>query len=117
MKNLIWILCLTFVSFTIKAQDNGVKTLTLTVKGNCDECKKRIENSADIKGVKLCLWDEDKQMVTVTYKADKVTPEQIEKAIVASGHDVGNSKAKNSDYNKLPNCCKYRDKKCEDNKK
>ncbi len=117
MKNLLIILCMAFGSMTIQAQDKSVKTLTLSVKGNCDQCKQRIENSADIKGVKLAVWDEDKQMLTVTYRTDKVTPEQIEQAVAAGGHDVGNTKAKLADYNKLPACCKYRDKKCEEHKK
>lgn len=101
------------MSLSAFAQDNLTKTITLPVKGNCEECKKRIENAADIKGVKLAVWDEDKQAVTVTYKSDKVTPEQIERAIAESGHDVGKTKAAALGYNKLPACCKYRDKKCE----
>ncbi|MBA2613559.1 MAG: heavy-metal-associated domain-containing protein [Bacteroidetes bacterium] len=102
-----------FVALNINAQDKGVKTATIAVKGNCEECKKRIENAADIKGVKLAVWDETTQAVTVTYKTDKVTLEQIEKAIAASGHDVGSIKGNDVSYNKLPSCCKYRDKKCE----
>lgn len=117
MKNLILALSLLLTSSIGLAQDKSVKTMTLAVKGNCDECKKRIENSADIKGVKLCVWDENKQMATVTYKADKVTPQQIEQAIAAGGHDAGSTSAKSASYSKLPNCCKYRDKKCEEKKK
>ncbi|MEO6302637.1 MAG: heavy-metal-associated domain-containing protein [Bacteroidia bacterium] len=108
-----------FALFTLNsnAQDTGVKTATIAVKGNCEECKKRIENAADIKGVKLAVWDEDAQAITVTYRADKVTLEQIEKAIAASGHDVGSVKGDDAKYKKLPECCKYRDKKCEPHKK
>ncbi len=104
-------------SFNGIAQEKSNKTFTLAVKGNCEQCKKRIENSADIKGVKLCIWDEKKQSVTITYRTDKVTPEEIEKAIAESGHDAGSSKAKTGNYDKLPACCKYRDNKCEDSKK
>jgi copper chaperone CopZ len=100
-------------SLSVAAQDGAVKTVTLAVKGNCEECKKRIENAADIKGVKVSSWDENKQALTVTYRSDKVTLEDIEKAIAASGHDVGNFKGNDANYKKLPECCKYRDKACE----
>ncbi len=112
MRTIIIFLSL-FVVLTAQAQDKSVKTATIGVKGNCEECKKRIENSADIKGVKLAVWDEETQALTVTYKTDKVTLEQIEQAIAASGHDVGALKGDEAKYKKLPDCCKYRDKKCE----
>ena len=112
MRTIIIFLSL-FFALSINAQDTGIKTSTIAVKGNCEECKKRIENAADIKGVKLAVWDETAQAVTVTYKADKVTLKQIEDAIAASGHDVGTTKGNEVSYNKLPSCCKYRDKKCE----
>jgi len=112
MRTLALITILTILSFNIQAQDKTVKTVTLTVRGNCEECKKRIENAADIKGVKLAVWDENRQAITVTYRTDKVTLEQIEQAIAASGHDAGPEKASQQGYSKLPDCCKYRDKGC-----
>ena len=102
-----------FIGTLSFGQDNGTKTITINVKGNCEECKARIENAADIKGVKLATWEEKTQMLTVIYNADKVSALKIEQAIAATGHDAGNSKGNDSKYNKLPSCCKYRDKKCE----
>lgn len=113
MRTILLLVISLIISNTAFAQDKTIKTATITVKGNCEECKKRIENAADIKGVKVASWDEDKQAITVTYKSDKVTLEQIEKAIAASGHDVANLKGNDANYKKLPECCKYRDKKCE----
>ena len=117
MRTLVFLCATLFLSLTGLAQDKSVKTATIAVKGNCEECKKRIENATDIKGVKFSEWDEEKQLVKVTYKSDKVTLEQIESAIAASGHDTKNLKGKDANYNDLPSCCKYRDKKCEDSKK
>jgi len=108
----IGILSLLF-SVSSFAQDKTAKTVTIAVKGNCEECKKRIENAADIKGVKFSSWDDDKQVITVTYKTDKVSLAEIEKAIAASGHDVSGIKGNDASYKKLPECCKYRDKACE----
>jgi len=112
MKTIILFISL-FISTVSLAQDSGTKTITINVKGNCEECKARIENAADIKGVKLATWDEKTQMATIIYNADKVTALKIEQAIAASGHDAGNTKGNDSKYKKLPSCCKYRDKKCE----
>lgn len=109
MKTLIIVL-LSLISFNGSAQDNTIKTSVIPVKGNCEECKKRIENAADIKGVKLAVWNEKTQAITVTYKSDKVTVAQIEQAIADRGYDAGNIKGNPAGYNKLPECCKYRDR-------
>jgi copper chaperone CopZ len=112
MRTIILFISL-FIALNINAQDKAIKTTTISVKGNCDQCKERIENAADIKGVKLAVWSEKTQALAVTYNTEKVTIEQIEKAIAASGHDAGAIKGTDAGYNKLPSCCKYRDKKCE----
>ena len=91
----------------------AIKMATFTVKGNCEQCKERIENAADLKGVKYAKWDKKAQILSVTYKPEKITVEQIEKAIAASGHDAGEFKAGDESYKKLPKCCKYREGKCE----
>lgn len=117
MKTILILFTTLFCSFTSLAQDKGVATTTIAVKGNCEECKKRIENAADIKGVKFSEWNETTQAITVTYRTDKVTPEQIEQAIANSGHDTKNHKGKTASYDKLPACCKYRHNGCESDKK
>lgn len=111
MKTIIIILISFIFSLKIQAQTT-VTTSTISVKGNCDECKERIENAADIKGVKNAVWDEHKQAVTVTYDTKKVTLEQIEKAIAKSGHETSTQKADVKAYNGLPSCCKYQSTDC-----
>ena len=40
------------ILFSINSQaQTTIKTATIAVKGNCEQCKERIENAADIKGV------------------------------------------------------------------
>lgn len=117
MKTILMLFTCMLCSFNSLSQDKGVTTATISVKGNCEECKKRIENAADIKGVKFSDWNEHTQAITVTYKADKVSLDQIEKAIAASGHDTKNFKSDKPAYSQLPSCCKYRDKSCENGKK
>ncbi len=113
MKKILFIM-LFVVCHIVNAQEkSSVVTTTLTVKGNCEECKERIENAADIKGVKLAKWDAKAQILTVTYKSDKVSIEQIKQAILKCGHDVEGDKAPDMVYNKLPKCCQFRHNKCE----
>ena len=110
MKNIFLILWL-ILSFYTYSQKATVKTETFIVKGNCDDCKKRIENAADIKGVKISSWDPDKKVFSVTYNSEKTSIELIQKAIAAKGYDAGDVKGDSAAYQKLPNCCQYRDRK------
>lgn len=99
--------------FSIKVQaQSTVTTSTISVKGNCDECKERIENAADIKGVKNAVWSEEKQALTVTFDSKKVSMEQIETAIAKAGHETENHKANLKAYKGLPDCCKYESADC-----
>lgn len=100
------------------AQEKQKQVLTVffKVSGNCEQCKERIENAADIKGVKTSSWDKKTHILKVVYRTDKVTEEKIREAIAKSGHDVDSVVANEADYARLPGCCKYRDRKCEENK-
>ena len=99
------------ISIITNAQEKKkeTKTIDFKVSGACEQCKRRIENAADIKGVKLSDWSEKTQILKVTYRSDKVSEEQIKQAILKSGHDVDNEKAPDEAYKKLPDCCKYRE--------
>jgi copper chaperone CopZ len=99
-----------------KAQET-LKTNTFTVKGNCEDCRKVIENAADIKGVKKCAWDEKTKVATVLYDSTKTTLLTIQKAIAARGYEAGEVSANEKAYKKLPKCCKYRNVKCEEENK
>ena len=110
MKQLILIYSLMY-SINIMAQ-TPIKTAVFSVKGNFNECKERIENATDIKGVKNAIWDKDKQSITVTYNSNKITLEQIEKAIAKSGHTTSTVNADSTAYAKLPECCKYQSAEC-----
>ena len=114
MKTLIIIFSL-ICSINITAQST-IQTTTISVKGNCEECKERIENAADIKGVKTSHWDETKQAITVTFDSKKVTAEQIETAIAKSGHKTTHQAADLKAYNGLPACCKYEQGECKEPK-
>ena len=114
MKILLIIITI-LLSIAGKSQST-ITTLTVSVKGNCDDCKERIENAADIKGVKTSNWNKDKKTLTVTFDSKKVSLEQIEKAIANAGHSTASQKANEKAYKKLPGCCKYNDGICNEKK-
>lgn len=91
------------------AQKNSTVTEKITVQGICNMCKERIEEAAYVPGVKRAEWDKTSHQLTVTYKSDKVSLLKIEQSIAKTGHDAGDLKAANKDYQSLPNCCAYRD--------
>lgn len=111
MKTIIILITSLIFSIKIQAQSTIV-TSTISVKGNCGECKERIENAADIKGVKNDVWNEDTKILTVTYDTKKVTLEQIEKAVAKAGHETAGQKSDDKAYNALPSCCKYKTEDC-----
>lgn len=110
MKSIIIFLGL-ILSINTQAQ-TSIKTATITVQGNCEQCKERIENAADIKGVKKCVWNEKTQIATLIFDSSKTTIDVIEKAIAMSGHETTHQKADEKSYAKLPKCCQYKHTAC-----
>lgn len=94
-----------------KQNNKSVVTHTVYVKGNCGQCKDRIEYAVDVKGVKYANWDKKSQVLTITYKPSVVTLEEIYHHILKAGHDVDTLHADDNAYEKLPECCKYREVK------
>ena len=113
MRTLFAIVVL-LLSLNIRAQQKGIKTETFIVNGNCGECKERIENAGDIKGVKLLKWNTESKVASVTFDTAKTDLLKIQQAIAAHGHDAGEVKASEKSYKKLPSCCRYHDQKCEE---
>jgi len=92
-----------------KAKKSKITTTNISVSGVCKMCKKRIEDAALIKGVKLVDWDKNTQELKVIFNNTKTKEETIVKAIVAVGHDTGTLKSSDETYKTLPDCCAYRD--------
>jgi len=107
--NISILLIIIFLPIQGISASEDVKTAEFKVEGVCDMCKERIENGALIKGVKKAEWDKETKMITVLYNPKKVTLIEIHKAIAEVGHSTEKVQAKESVYNKLPNCCQYDD--------
>lgn len=91
-----------------QSEKKKVETQTVHVSGVCDDCKERIENAAYIPGVKRADWDKHTHELTVSFKPEKVSIQQIEQSIANAGHDAGHIHATDSAYLKLPSCCAYK---------
>jgi copper chaperone CopZ len=115
MKTIIILFVGIILSLKIQSQTTII-TSTVAVKGNCDDCKERIENAADIKGVKTSNWNKDKKVLTVIFDTIKVSLTQIEEAIAKAGYATANKAADANSYKKLPDCCKYEQGACKETK-
>ena len=94
---------------TAPATAKAPSTTTVQFKTSavCDMCKSRIEKSlAYEKGVQSAVLDVPTQIVTVTYKADKTSPEALRTAVQKIGYDADKLTADARAYNRLPDCCK-----------
>ncbi len=87
----------------------NVKHETFEVSGNCGMCKDRIENAANsLKGVSSASWDISTKKIHIEYNSSIITLDDVQKAIADAGHDNGKYKASDEVYDKLPECCLYR---------
>ena len=110
MKKLILVLLIALAGFTAQAQDKKSKNAKydVGVKGNCGQCKARIEKAAfGVKGVKSATWHDDDQMLHLIIDENKCTANDVSAAVAKLGHDTDKIKATVADYNALHSCCQY----------
>lgn len=113
MKRFFFLILISLFSLPSFAQGNDLKTDTFKVEGNCDMCKKRIEDAAYSKGVKRADWTAENHMLVVTYRPSKTNLETIQKNIAKVGHNAGEVVADVKDYDQLPGCCQYKTNSCD----
>ncbi len=110
MKNIVTVLLMIFVGFSVQAQDKKSKnTKYITeVNGNCEQCQKRIQKAAySVPGVKSASWDIETHQLNLIINEEKTNPLAIKKAIAKVGHDTDEVKSTNEDYENLHDCCLY----------
>ena len=112
--NFIMAACaIVLTNFSASSQDQAVvstttvKTESVSVAGNCDMCKARIEKSAKVEGVTQAEWNKSTKVLSVTYNPSVVNLDDVQKKIAAAGHDTEKYKADDKVYNSLPGCCHY----------
>lgn len=77
------------------------------VRGNCDECKERIENAAKSAGATGALWEAETQKISLEFNPAKTSADLILKKIADVGHDNEKFLTTNQIYRNLPGCCLY----------
>lgn len=83
--------------------------MMITVQGNCEMCKDRIEKAAkSVKGVSTASWDQKSKQLHLNFDPAKTSIDAISRTIAKAGHDTGKYKADKATYDALPACCKYR---------
>jgi periplasmic mercuric ion binding protein len=88
------------------SDDSGESTFT--VLGNCGMCKERIERAAyTVRGVRSALWNQEEQELTVKFRPERTSQEQIERAVAKAGHDTENFLTHDEIHANLHSCCIY----------
>ncbi|MBT6568172.1 MAG: heavy-metal-associated domain-containing protein [Flavobacteriales bacterium] len=111
MKNRIFTIGLLLLGIswgTAQTKLSKAEKTEFIVSGNCEMCKKRIEQATlAVKGVKMVTWDIPSNVLSVIYNAKKQDLNAIHEAIAAAGHDTDRAKAPEDVYTSLPLCCLY----------
>ena len=85
----------------------SIETVEIKTSAVCDMCKETIEKEmAFTKGVTAAELDVKTAMLTVSYKTNKTTLEDIRAAINGVGYDADDSPATKEAYENLHGCCK-----------
>jgi copper chaperone CopZ len=104
----IMITMILFSAGSVNAQE-VIKNAEVKIKTSavCEMCKETLEkNLAFEKGIKKSVLDVDSKIITVTYNPQKISPDQIRKAIAKTGYDADDVPAVKKAHDKLDDCCK-----------
>lgn len=109
MKQLILSLCMLLFIGTLSAQQKkeAVKqTVVIKTSAECGDCKERIESKLNyMKGISFAELDYETKELTVKFRSDKITLEEIRKTLSELGYDADEVKADPEMQKKLPLCC------------
>jgi len=109
LYKLLLLLPLLFIGLQSSTLKEDISKDTFKVWGNCEMCKKTIENAAkNVDGVITARWSVTKKYISVKYYANKTSIESIQQAIAAVGYDTEKYKSTEEDYNGLHGCCQYK---------
>lgn len=109
MKNgLLLFVVLLVSSFGFSQKPTGkTETVVIQTSAECGECKERIEGALNYtKGVKFAELDVDSRKLTVKFKNDVISLDEIKKQVSLLGYQADEVKADQAAFDKLPACCK-----------
>jgi periplasmic mercuric ion binding protein len=113
MKKAILIIVLFATANIAFAQKANKQTIVIKTQIYCSHCLQCGSCGANIndhitatKGIKKVVVDPKENTITVSYDANKTTPEKIREAINKAGYDADDQKATAEAVNTLDGCCK-----------
>lgn len=109
MKNLILsLMALLFIGASLAQGEAKPKVREVVIKtsAECGSCKERMEAKLNyVKGIAFAELNYETKELTVKFKTDKITLEEIKKIISDLGYDADEVKANPEAQAKLPKCC------------
>ena len=106
MKTALLILIAT-LAVNVSFAQKTIETVEIQTSAVCDMCKETIEKQlAFTKGVTAAELDVKSAIVTVSYKTNRTTLDDIRAAINEVGYDADDSPAEKKAYDNLHHCCK-----------
>lgn len=113
MKKIILIIIFFASGNILFGQKTNKQTIAIKTQIFCDHCLKCGSCGANIKdninankGIEKVLIDSNKNIIIVTYDANKTSPEKIREAINKAGYDADDKKATAKAVKALDGCCK-----------
>src|SRR5690242_12849836 len=92
-----------FITTSSFAQTSLIKEVKIKTSAQCDMCKKRIEDGLFTqKGVVSAELDVTTKTVTIKYRGNKVTEDELRTYISSLGYDADDVIANKEAYDKLP---------------
>lgn len=106
-KHILMLTAFLFTGITLQAQIKNAITTSAKVYGNCGMCKSKIEKAGNLKLTSKVVWNNETQLVKITYDAKKTSVDAILKRIADVGYDNEKYQATDEVYNNLHGCCQY----------
>lgn len=90
----------------ITGQKNTIEEVKIKTSSQCDMCKKRIEEGLYTqKGVVEAVLDVPSKILTVKFRPNKITVDQIRQYVSSLGYDADEVAANVTAHDQLPGCC------------
>lgn len=92
--------------FSYAEKESKYDTANIKTSAVCKMCKERIEHDMSFeKGVKSVDLDLKSQELTIVYRKDKTTEEDLKIAVTKIGYDADDLIADQKAHDRLPDCC------------
>ena len=109
MKNkgfILLIALLAWVTVSATKQTSKAQTITFITTAVCDQCKERIEEKLNYtKGVVFAELNLENKMLTVKFKPEIITEQQIKEVLANIGYSSDTVVRNREAYLALPKCC------------